>query len=218
MTEQKVGKKVVVEGETFVTMIDKDPHTISCRRCDFYRDNGSHRCNVVAPNGCKSYFYYKKADTKSKAIFISGEICSGKDTYANQLIKSDPEKYVHIGLGDIVRKVKGTTERVFDNNMEPVFEKEIEAFKNENLGKTVIITGFRQPSLIKLLSKLFDKTKLIYLLVPESILFERYEKRADKKDENISFSDARKGDESLGMKELILFLVRETRCKFIKNY
>ena len=56
------------------------------------------------------------------------------------------------------------------------------------------------------------------LTVPRNILKERYKNRADVKDANITFEDAMKGDQSLGMKDLQIHLLTEVECNFIKNY
>ena len=110
-----------------------------------------------------------------------------------------------------------TADRIFDNNLEPYFvERVLEITKNND--KTYIITGLRQPTLAAKLAELFDEVKHIYLSVPRDILKWRYSSRADIKDANISFEDAIKGDQSLGMKELQYYLLTEVKCDFINNY
>ena len=151
-----------------------------------------------------------------KVIFISGEICSGKDT----LIKtqfSDLDYYKQIDLGQLVREKFQTTERIFDNGLEDYFEQRVSEITKDNK-HTYIITGLRQPTLAQKLEKHFDEVLHIYLAVPRDILKQRYIDRADAKDAKISFEDAIKGDQSLGMKELQYYLLTETKCSFIKNY
>lgn len=150
-----------------------------------------------------------------KVIFISGEICSGKDTIMNRDYSAD--FYQQIDLGQLVREKFQTADRIFDNNLEPYFVERVKDLTKNN-DKTYIITGLRQPSLAEKLSALFDEVKHIYLSVPRDILKWRYTARADVKDANISFEDAIKGDQSLGMKELQYYLLTEVKCDFINNY
>ena len=150
-----------------------------------------------------------------KVIFISGEICSGKDTVMNRDYSAD--FYQQIDLGQLVREKFQTADRIFDNNLEPYFVERVKEITKNN-DKTYIITGLRQPTLAAKLADLFDEVKHIYLSVPRDILKWRYSARADVKDANISFEDAIKGDQSLGMKELQYYLLTEVKCDFINNY
>ena len=150
-----------------------------------------------------------------KVIFISGEICSGKDTVMNRDYSAD--FYQQIDLGQLVREKFQTADRIFDNNLEPYFVERVKEITKNN-DKTYIITGLRQPTLAAKLAELFDEVKHIYLSVPRDILKWRYSSRADIKDANISFEDAIKGDQSLGMKELQYYLLTEVKCDFINNY
>lgn len=150
-----------------------------------------------------------------KVIFISGEICSGKDTVMRRDYSAD--FYQQIDLGQLVREKFQTADRIFDNNLEPYFVERVKEITKNN-DKTYIITGLRQPTLAAKLADLFDEVKHIYLSVPRDILKWRYTSRADVKDANISFEDAIKGDQSLGMKELQYYLLTEVKCDFINNY
>ena len=161
-----------------------------------------------------------------KKVFISGELCSGKDTMVSKHYSSD--KFKQIDLGTLVREKFQTQERIFDNNLEPYFIERIEQIRKENLDKTIVITGLRQPTLCKKISALFEKlsetpgSRIIVNLPPRhtksDILNHRFNNRADIKDTKISFEDAIKGDQSLGMKELQLYLLTQVQCDFIKNY
>ena len=150
-----------------------------------------------------------------KVIFISGEICSGKDTIMNKNYSTDT--YKQIDLGQLVREKFQTADRIFDNNLEPYFVERVNDITKGN-EHTYVITGLRQPTLAAKLSELFDEVKHIYLTVPRDILRERYYDRGDVKDKNISFSDAIRGDQSLGMRELQYYLLTEVKCDFINNY
>lgn len=152
----------------------------------------------------------------SKVIFISGEICSGKDTQIEKRYSS--EEFKHIDLGQLVREKFQTQDRIFDNNLEPYFVERVTAIKNKYEGKIFVITGLRQPTLARKLENLFDTFKHVYLVVPRKELKRRYEVRGSIKDKKISFEDAIKGDQSLGMKDLQYYLLTEVPCEFINNY
>ena len=152
----------------------------------------------------------------AKVIFISGEICSGKDTQIEKRYFS--EEFVHIDLGQLVREKFQTQDRVFNNNLESYFVERVLGFQALNEGKIFVITGLRQPTLAVKLAKLFDEVKHIYLVVPRKELKRRYESRASVKDKKITFEDAIAGDQSLGMKDLQYYLLTEVQCDFINNY
>ena len=58
-----------------------------------------------------------------KVIFISGEICSGKDTVMNRDYSAG--FYKQIDLGQLVREKFQTADRIFDNNLEPYFVERV---------------------------------------------------------------------------------------------
>ena len=153
---------------------------------------------------------------RSKVIFISGEICSGKDTMIEVCYSEAP--YRQIDLGQLVREKFQTADRIFDNNLEPYFIEQISARMKKEPSATFVVTGLRQPTLAKKIENLFDEVEHKYLVVPRDILKSRYESRANVKDAKISFEDAIAGDQSLGMKELQYYLLTEVNCDFIKNY
>lgn len=148
-------------------------------------------------------------------VFILGENCSGKTTFAKHF-KNPIRK--NIEMGQLVREKYETEERVFDSELdEYLFEKTrdiIHTVKKDNF----VITGVRQVSLLKKLAKLFDKVEYKYLVVPRDILKERFQKRAAKKDTKITFEEAISGDESLGIKDLQHYLLTEVKCEFINRY
>ena len=150
-----------------------------------------------------------------KVILIAGEICSGKDTIVRRNYSS--KEYKQIDLGELVREKYNTIDRVFDNNLEPYFIDRIKDIIKDNK-YTYVITGLRQKTLAKKIVALFHEVEFIYLVVPREVLKDRYSKRADKKDAKLSFEDAIKGDQSLGMDALQNYLLTEVECNFIKNY
>lgn len=152
----------------------------------------------------------------TKGILIAGEICSGKDTFYNKHFSED--KFVQIDLGSLVREKFQTADRIFDNTLEPYFIMRIKEMIKNSPDSIFVITGIRQPTLCVKIANLFDEIEYNYLTVPRNILKERYKNRADVKDANITFEDAMKGDQSLGMKDLQIHLLTEVECNFIKNY
>lgn len=153
---------------------------------------------------------------KRKVVFISGEICSGKDTMVRN--NYDTIEYKQVDLGQLVRERFQTADRIFDNNLEPYFIERIQSLMEVYSEEIFVVTGLRQPTLCKKIADLFDIVEYKYLTVPRDILKSRYLSRADVKDAKITFEDAIKGDQSLGMKELQYYLLTEVKCDFIKHY
>tara|TARA_R100000544_G_C2223775_1_gene59241 strand:- start:325 stop:786 length:462 start_codon:yes stop_codon:yes gene_type:complete len=151
-----------------------------------------------------------------KVILISGEICSGKDTMVRNNYST--KEYKQVDLGQLVRERFQTAERIFDNNLEPYFIERINQLMEDHSEEIFVVTGLRQPTLCKKIADLFDEVEYIYLTVPRVELKRRYSNRADVKDAKITFEDAIKGDQSLGMKELQHYLLTEVECNFIKHY
>ncbi len=146
---------------------------------------------------------------------VCGEICSGKDTLANSLIEFG---YTQIDFGTLVREKYNTEERVFNNNLEPYFRQRIEELLKDKSIKKFVFTGIRQVYLAKMLEEMFEFPQFDWILVPRKVLKERYVRRDSVKDKKLSFEEAIEGDNSLGMKELIHYLVTEKKCNFRKNY
>jgi hypothetical protein len=152
----------------------------------------------------------------SKCIFICGEICSGKDTMIEICYAEYP--YRQIDMGSEVRKKYQTVDRIFDSNLDGYLAGKVKEELDKDSALTYLITGVRQPTLLKMIAELFDEVEYNYLVVPRSILKERYLNRAGDKDANISFEDSIAGDLTLGMAELQTYLLTEVKCNFIKNY
>ena len=157
-----------------------------------------------------------------RAIFLSGEICSGKDTTVENQYAELP--YSQIDLGNLVREHFATEERVFSDQLEPMFIKRIQeiiAADDSQHGKGFIIyviTGLRQVTLLKKIAALFNVVDYVWLKCPRYILKERYASRAAAKDAKITFEEAIAGDESLGMKGLQNYLLTEVDTIFINTY
>lgn len=148
-------------------------------------------------------------------IFVVGENCSGKTTWARHC-KAPLRK--HIEMGDLVRQKYETQDRVFDADLDKYLVEETREIIHTSNRSHFVITGVRQVSLIKELAKLFDKVNYTYLVVPREILKERFLQRAAKKDSSLSFEKVIEGDNTLGMKELQHYLLTEVKCDFEKRY
>ena len=111
-----------------------------------------------------------------------------------------------------------TVDRIFDSNLDGYLAGKVKEELDKDSALTYLITGVRQPTLLKMIAELFDEVEYNYLVVPRSILKERYLNRAGDKDANISFEDSIAGDLTLGMAELQTYLLTEVKCNFIKNY
>lgn len=146
-----------------------------------------------------------------KATFIIGEVCSGKDTFANK----NKGELLHIDLGNLVREKFNTENRIFDNSLDEYLTQKVAEKLNE---EDVIITGFRQVSLCKKIEQLFDEVQYIYLVVPRNILKQRFAQRVAKKDSLLTFEQCIEGDIKLGMTQLQHYLLTEVECNFIKSY
>jgi len=152
-------------------------------------------------------------------LIVAGEICSGKDTFVKSIAQQSNRNICQIDLGELVREKFKTKDRVFDNNLEPYFiERITDLTKDIDDKDLIIVTGVRQPSLTQKIAALFDSVEYVYLVVPRKILQERYQNRGATKDKKITFIDAIRGDQSLGMRELQHYLLTEVECNFIKNY
>lgn len=146
-----------------------------------------------------------------------GEACSGKSTLAQSW--SNNKSTIIIELGNIVRSLKKTEERIFDAGLDRQLNQAVsDIVINHPSTANFIVVGVRQVSLLKLLSNNFDEYEYFYLDVPKNILEERFDFRQSKKDNGLHFDQILKGDELLGIKELREFLLKETNCTFLQNY
>lgn len=142
-------------------------------------------------------------DTKNPFIaIIVGEIASGKTTYANM---SASKGFMIIELGDIVREITHKAERTFSNDFDDAIYEAVRDTIGENIDQynKFIIVGPRSPELMDRLVKLSKNPSIIYLNVPEEKRRRRFYKSNREKDKNITFEEACKKDNSIGLDILI---------------
>lgn len=170
-----------------------------------------------------------------KIIIIVGQICSGKDTVANELLK-EGKANTHISIGNIVRELTENNTRIHDRNLngEIVERLSYMMLLNATINKedcNVVVTGIRQRSILVWLegflyrlSVLTNKKldlELMWLDVSLSTRRNRYYKRNDTKDSNTLFEIADKKDIDLGILEMKNYIVNNTfyksRLKIVKN-
>jgi len=150
-----------------------------------------------------------------EAVFVIGEVCSGKSTFIeNKLVEGG--KIVE--LGQLVRDLYKTEERIFDASLDQYLTDKVKEIQMNSNEEFMVIVGCRQVSLLKMLSALFEGIEYYYMHVPRYILKERYQNRAAKKDAKASFEETIENDVKLGIDGLKLHLLNETNCDFIKNY
>lgn len=170
-----------------------------------------------------------------KIVIIVGQICSGKDTVANRLLK-EGRVNIHISIGNIVRELTENNARVHDRNLngEIVERLSYMMLLNTAINKedyNVVITGIRQKSILiwlegflHRLSALIDKKldlELMWLDTSLSTRRKRYYKRNDTKDSNVLFEIADKKDIDLGILEVKNYVVNNTfyksKLKIVRN-
>lgn len=155
-----------------------------------------------------------------KATFIFGEICSGKSTFIKEKIEGS---YKLIELGQLVRDLYKTEERIFDANLDDYLSEKVLEMKerDEHHSRGIdhyVIAGCRQVSLLKKLEKHFSDIERVYLKVPRDILRRRFSHRDAIKDRSSDFDNVIAGDVALGIDELKLYLLNEVDCIIINNY
>ena len=143
-----------------------------------------------------------------KVIFVIGRIASGKSTYVQSI--QQPQDLV-IELGQIVRDVKGTNDRVFDGNMDNVIAKvgREEIARTQHLTGDIILVAPRSLSLVKTLVSIFDSDTTIeyhLLEVPQNICKHRYDTAKREKDQKLTYREALAGDKKIEMEDLIGWL------------
>lgn len=152
-------------------------------------------------------------------IVIVGQICSGKSTYASQY----SNRFKKIDIGDMVREITETQARTYNQALDVAIINKLnwEILHLKAPFQHLVITGVRQISIVKYLQGICNTigTEFISIVldVPESILKVRYERRASEKDLQLSFEDAIKRDNLLGLTELFSYLYSINTIT-IKNY
>jgi dephospho-CoA kinase len=137
-----------------------------------------------------------------KIVLLFGKICSGKSTYADAL--SYLTKAKRITVSDVVKRVSGKITRS-ELQQTKDFDIQIadELIKEVYLYDKVVIDGIRQHTIVGALLEHFGTKDIdmVWLEVPDNIRKFRFSDRAVAKDD-ISFEEADKRDEALGLLEL----------------
>lgn len=134
---------------------------------------------------------------------LFGKICSGKSTYADKLCLETTSK--RITVSDIVKRVSGMTTRSElqqTKDLDTLIAEELITLIYVHDGP-IVIDGIRQYSIVLNLIEEFgiESFNLIWLEVPDNIRKFRFTNRSVAKDD-ISFEEADKRDELLGLTEL----------------
>lgn len=145
-----------------------------------------------------------------KIIVVCGKVCSGKDTFAQNLAF-----HTHIDIGSIVRDLVKKEERVFDQSLDKQIIVELEKCIESN--KQCVITGIRQKSILDNLLNNHKSIEIIWLEVAEEELKRRFLQRDNDKDKNLSFEEVLERDNQLGLRELELYIKSLPQINIINN-
>lgn len=145
-------------------------------------------------------------------VLVFGAVCSGKNNYA----KHFPDEMAKVDVGDIVRDITKTQERVhipdLDATIGATLLKRIILAYEDNNTIGIVITGIRQKSIIRSIEKYvainFRKGSIhrVLLDVPDNILKARYLHAARTKDLKLSFEETISRDNALGYSEVLEYL------------
>lgn len=149
-----------------------------------------------------------------KIKIVVGEICSGKSSYIQKLrLKACNENvsFTKIDIGDIVREITATENRVFDQDLDTHIISKVNDIIDQEINlKTglLVIGGIRQKSILDAITSMCDveKISITELQASNDTRKARYERRDAEKDLLISFEDADKKDKQLGLTDLITYI------------
>lgn len=130
--------------------------------------------------------------------FVCGELCSGKTVYAQTLAKVVDG--VCIEVGDIVRKLKNSEDRKVlqdSKHLAAAIVIELSILIAKNKPKVCVVCGVRQKKILKS----FPDSTVLWIHCPRKERERRYNSRARTGDQ-ISFKEADKGDQKLGILEV----------------
>lgn len=145
-------------------------------------------------------------------IAVCGKICSGKTTFADNMIF-----HTRVDIGSIVRDIMKKEERVHNEKLdEKIIERLRQMFK-ERSEEDFAIVGIRQISILDALFKEAEKVEVVWLEVPDVELKRRYINRDDAKD-ILPFEEALERDKKLGLGELEVHVKKLAYTKIVQNY
>lgn len=128
--------------------------------------------------------------------FVCGQLCSGKTLYSKTLVQIDSSLYVEVG--DVVRKLKNTTNRHLLQDSKYLCSSIIEYLKdNTEMFDKIVISGVRQKEILEA----FPKATLLWIECPTEVRSQRYMARKREGDTQ-TFEEAEQGDIDLGILEV----------------
>lgn len=140
---------------------------------------------------------------RNEIICISGRLCSGK----GYVIERDYPNHLVVVVSDIVRMItQKSARRDLQNtaNLDVEIVKVIMGIIANNSDKSICIDGIRQISILNELLRLTPQRefKLVWVHADRQVRLDRYDARADKKDNDDTFKGASERDEKLGVGEI----------------
>lgn len=139
-------------------------------------------------------------------VIVVGQICGGKSHFIDTNLSKEYRDSEVIKIGDIVRSLKGSTDRLIDESLDTAIIEHLTKQIKNSLALTVIIDGIRQMSIYEALRR-FSFTSDIpiereyFCTASYEERKRRYLERQDVKDSKMSFEAADHQD-SLLFKEL----------------
>lgn len=156
---------------------------------------------------------------KSKVIFLSGYLCSGKTTYYRNNYKG----YTRLGVSDIVREITGksTRKELQDTaELDVAIAKKIVDILAEFPNTNFVIDGIRQLTIFTYIAiSLASLGTHVFENVWLDVSLEECERRFLAKNdgkENISFKEAFENDKKLGLLELERYW-KDNHVTIVKN-
>lgn len=152
-----------------------------------------------------------------EVVYIIGPLCSGKTTYANEL---KAKGYELIEIGAIVRNITKTVYRTHNSDLaEEIGIRLVEKITTAvEQNQRVAVVGLRQRSLLNeaLSCAPYSHTRIVWLEAPYEVLKARFDQRNEKKDLQMTFEEAYKFDQQLGLEDLEGYLKKSNLNNFIK--
>lgn len=130
-----------------------------------------------------------------RIIAVCGKVCSGKNTFANNLVL-----HTQIDIGSIVREIKQQDARIHDKSLDAEIIKRLSKILNDY--DSYVITGVRQITILRYLAFEIGDCDFVWLEVPEEELKRRFLARKSEKDKDLSFEEVIKRDNELGLKQI----------------
>ena len=153
-----------------------------------------------------------------KALFVVGYIACGKSTYVESIRQQDD---LVIELGSVVRELTHQEERVFDNNLDDAIYEYCKELIGQYIDQItrVIFVAPRSPQLLDKLVTIIDDYDIVFLSSTYSVREARFNKSKRAKDEGLTYDEALRKDDSIGMGRLVDNLFNNHWGPFeLKNY